>query len=108
MSRGARLVTGGHAHGRVYEPTILTNVPPDAPVCHEETFGPVLIIEAVEDAEQALAKAMDTRYGLCASIMTGDQDRGLDLAQRFDCGMVHINGPTMASEPSLPNGGVKG
>jgi acyl-CoA reductase-like NAD-dependent aldehyde dehydrogenase len=39
--------------------------------------------------------------------MTADQDRGLDLAQRFNCGMVHINGATMASEPSLPNGGVK-
>ena len=67
----------------------------------------MLVIEAVDDAEEALAKASDTPYGLCASILTGDQDRGLDLAQRLDCGMVHVNGPTMASEPSLPNGGVK-
>jgi len=107
VARGARIVTGGQAEGRVYAPTILTNVPADAPIMREETFGPVLIVEAVDSAEEALEKATDTRYGLCASILTGDQDRGLELAQRFDCGMVHINGPTMASEPSLPNGGVK-
>lgn len=107
VSRGAKLVTGGRAEGLVYAPTILTEVPDTAAITREETFGPVLIVQAVEDAEEALAKASDTRYGLCASILTGDQDRGLDLAQRFDCGMVHINGPTMASEPSLPNGGVK-
>jgi len=107
VARGARVVTGGQAEGRVYAPTILTNVPASASITREETFGPVLVIEAVDDAEEALAKASDTRYGLCASILTGDQDRGLDLAQRFDCGMVHINGPTMASEPSMPNGGVK-
>ena len=107
VSRGAQVVVGGGAEGRVYAPTILTHVPADAPIMREETFGPVLIVEAVDSAEDALEKAVDTRYGLCASILTGDQDRGLDLAQRFDCGMVHINGPTMASEPSLPNGGVK-
>ena len=107
VSRGAKLVTGGRAEGLVYAPTILTEVPDTAAITREETFGPVLIVQAVEDAEEALAKASDTRYGLCASILTGDQDRGLELAQRFDCGMVHINGPTMASEPSLPNGGVK-
>lgn len=107
VARGAQIVTGGQAEGRVYAPTILTNVPADAPIMREETFGPVLIIEAVDSADEALEKASDTRYGLCASILTGNQERGLDLAQRFDCGMVHINGPTMASEPSLPNGGVK-
>jgi acyl-CoA reductase-like NAD-dependent aldehyde dehydrogenase len=104
---GATLVIGGKANGRVYEPTILTNVRAEAAVSSEETFGPVLVIQAVDDAEEALAQAQATPYGLCASIMTADQDRGLDLAQRFNCGMVHINGATMASEPSLPNGGVK-
>ncbi len=107
VALGARIVTGGKATGKVYEPTILTGVPPQAAVSREETFGPVLVVQGIDDAEQALAEAQNTPYGLCASIMTGDQDRGLDLAQRFNCGMVHINGATMASEPSLPNGGVK-
>jgi acyl-CoA reductase-like NAD-dependent aldehyde dehydrogenase len=107
VEAGARLVTGGKANGSVFEPTILTHAPAETPICREETFGPVIIVEAVDSAEEALTKALDTRYGLCAGIVTADHERGLEMAQRFDCGMVHVNGATMASEPSLPNGGVK-
>jgi acyl-CoA reductase-like NAD-dependent aldehyde dehydrogenase len=109
VDRGGRVVTGGTAEGRIYAPTILTHVPRDAVASTgvDETFGPVLIVEVVDDAEEALTRAQDTPYGLSAAIMTGDQDRGLDLAQRFDTGIIHVNGPTMAGEPSLPNGGVK-
>ncbi len=109
VQRGARLLTGGDFNGRVCSPAILADVPHDAAVTRgdEETFGPVLVVEAVDDAEAALARAHHTPYGLSAAIMTGDQRRGLELAQRFDAGIVHVNGPTMAGEPSLPNGGVK-
>ena len=109
VARGARVVTGAKSHGRVYEPTILADVPQDAIVNlgTEETFGPVLVVESVDGSEQALARALDTPYGLSAAIMTGDQDRGLALAQRFDTGIVHVNAPTLVGEPSLPNGGVK-
>ncbi|MES2944589.1 MAG: aldehyde dehydrogenase family protein, partial [Pseudomonadota bacterium] len=107
VAQGARLVTGGRAQGRVYEPTILANVPPQARVSCEETFGPVLIVQAVDNAEHAMSEALATPYGLCAGILTADVERGLALAQRFDCGMVHVNGATMAGEPAMPNGGVK-
>ncbi len=109
VERGARLVTGGTRDGAVYAPTILADVPPDAPVADgcAETFGPVVVVEAVDSAEEALTKAQDTPYGLSAAIMTGDQQRGLDMAQRFDTGIVHVNSATMAGEPHLPNGGVK-
>lgn len=109
VERGARLVTGGSSEGRVYEPTILTEVPPDAVVTlgSEETFGPVLVVEAVSGAEDAITRAQATPYGLSAAIMTGDQDRGLALAQQMDTGIVHVNAPTLVGEPSLPNGGVK-
>lgn len=109
VERGATLVTGGKGCGLVWEPTILTDVPPDA-VCttgSDETFGPLLVIERFDDPEAALTAAQDTPYGLSAAIMTGDAGRGLDMAQRFDTGIVHVNGPTMAGEASLPNGGVK-
>ncbi len=109
VRRGARLVTGGRARGRVYEPTILTHVPADA-VCATgatETFGPLLVIEAFDDPEAALAAAQATPYGLSASIMTRDHQRGLAMASRFDTGIVHVNAPTMASEAALPVGGVK-
>lgn len=109
VKRGARLVIGGKANGRVYEPTILTDVPADA-ICgtgKTETFGPLLVVEAYDDAEAALAAAQATPYGLTASIMTRDHARGLDMAARFDSGIVHVNGATMASEAALPVGGVK-
>jgi acyl-CoA reductase-like NAD-dependent aldehyde dehydrogenase len=109
LDRGATLVTGGTHEGRIYTPTILTNVPADA-ICTtgaDETFGPLLVIEAFDDAEDALRKAQDTPYGLTASIMTRDRARGLAMAARFDSGIVHVNGPTMASEAALPVGGVK-
>lgn len=95
--------------GRMFSPTILADVPSDAIVNRgtEETFGPLLVIECVDDAEVAVARAHRTPYGLTAAIMTGDQGRGLEFAQRFDTGIVHVNGSTMAGEPSLPNGGVK-
>ena len=109
IARGAQAVTGGKAIGNIYEPTILINVPKDA-ICAtgcDETFGPVLVVQAFDDAEQALAEAQDTPYGLTAAIMTTDTARGQDMAMRFDAGIVHINTATMASEASLPVGGVK-
>lgn len=109
LDKGATLVTGGAFKGRIYEPTILTNVPKTVLATQgcDETFGPLLIIEAFDDPEQALKDAQDTPYGLSAAIMTADAARGLDMAQRFDTGIVHVNGATMAGEASLPNGGVK-
>ena len=109
VDRGGTVVTGGTSAGRVFAPTILIGVPHDALVSDQrhETFGPLLVVEAVASAEDALARAQATPYGLSAGIMTGDQSRGLDLAQRFDTGIVHVNASTMGAEPSLPNGGVK-
>lgn len=109
LDRGAMLVTGGTCKGRVHEPTILTHVPGDVTATRgcSETFGPLLIVEPFDDPEAALAAAQATPYGLSAAIMTGNAARGLEMAQRFDTGIVHINGATMAGEASLPNGGVK-
>ena len=109
VARGARVVTGGRADGLIYQPTILTDVPKDA-VCatgHDETFGPMLVIQPFDDPEQALVEAQDMPYGLSAAIMTEDQARGFDMAQRIDAGIVHVNAATMAGEASLPNGGTK-
>jgi acyl-CoA reductase-like NAD-dependent aldehyde dehydrogenase len=109
VAKGARVVTGGKSQGLMFEPTILTEVPSDATCTTgcDETFGPLLVIEAFDDAEQALNDAQDTPYGLSVAIMTSDNARGLEMAQRFDTGIVHVNGATMASEASLPVGGVK-
>ena len=109
LRHGARLITGGKNSGRLYEPTILADVSSSAECTNgqTETFGPLLVVEPFNDVEQALADAQATPYGLSASIMTRDHVRALELASRFDTGIVHINAPTMASEAALPVGGVK-
>ena len=73
----------------------------------EETFGPVASIEIVDDAEQAVARANATGYGLSAGIITGDNQRGFELASRIESGIVHVNDQTVGDEPQMPFGGVK-
>ena len=72
-----------------------------------ETFGPVATVEVVDGAEEAVARANDTAYGLAAGILTGDPDRGLALADRLQAGIVHVNDQPVGDEPQMPFGGVK-
>jgi len=104
---GAKVLTGGSADGPCYRPTILADVPDGARIHSEETFGPVLVAQAVQDAEEAVAIANSTRYGLSAGLITSDNQRGFALARRIDAGVVHVNDQTIADEPQLPLGGVK-
>jgi succinate-semialdehyde dehydrogenase/glutarate-semialdehyde dehydrogenase len=95
LDRGATLLTGGRARPDigpfVFEPTILTDVPDDARLTDEETFGPVVRIESVPDAEAALERANDSRYGLNATVWSGDRSRGESLAADIECGTVSVN-----------------
>jgi acyl-CoA reductase-like NAD-dependent aldehyde dehydrogenase len=63
--------------------------------------------QPVADADEAVAIANSTRYGLSAGLITGDNQRGLALARRIDSGVVHVNDQTVADEPQLPLGGMK-
>jgi len=107
VDRGATVLVGGAAEGACYQPTLLTDVPDDAPFASEETFGPVAAIEVVDDADAAVARANATGYGLSAGIITGDLDRGMSLARLIESGIVHVNDQTVADEPQMPFGGVK-
>jgi acyl-CoA reductase-like NAD-dependent aldehyde dehydrogenase len=107
IDAGARVLTGGSAEGPCYRPTILTDVPAGARIHSEETFGPVLVAQPVDDADEAVAIANSTRYGLSAGLITGDNQRGFALARRIDSGVVHVNDQTVADEPQLPLGGMK-
>jgi len=75
-------------------------------VFREETFGPVAAIMAVRDADQAVAVANDTEYGLGANLWTQDIALAEKLAPRIDSGQVFING-MVTSDPRIPFGGVK-
>ena len=70
-------------------------------------IGPVASIEVVDSAEQAVARANDTAYGLAAGILTSDPDRGLALAEQLQSGIVHVNDQPVHDEPQMPFGGVK-
>jgi acyl-CoA reductase-like NAD-dependent aldehyde dehydrogenase len=107
VAAGAKVLAGGQADGPCYRPTILADVPAGAAIHSEETFGPVLVAQPVEDAEEAVAVANSTRYGLSAGLITRDNQRGFALARRIDAGVVHVNDQTIADEPQLPLGGVK-
>jgi acyl-CoA reductase-like NAD-dependent aldehyde dehydrogenase len=107
VARGAVVRTGGSYKGQVYQPTILTNVPADAAVAQEETFGPVVLVEAVDTPEEAVAAANRTLYGLTSSILAGDTYRAFELAPRIQCGIVNVNSPTVNDEIHAPMGGVR-
>jgi acyl-CoA reductase-like NAD-dependent aldehyde dehydrogenase len=107
VAAGARVLAGGEAVGPVYRATLLADVPEDSDFARHETFGPVAAIEVVEDADAAVARANATAYGLSAGLITSDPDRGLELAQRIEAGIVHVNDQTVGDEPQMPFGGVK-
>jgi acyl-CoA reductase-like NAD-dependent aldehyde dehydrogenase len=106
VAKGAKVLAGGEADGSVYQATLLTEAPED--FTSVETFGPVAAIEVVGDADEAVARANETTYGLSAGIITSDPDRGLALAQQIQSGNVHVNDQPVADEPQMPFGGVKG
>src|SRR6478752_6357145 len=77
-------------------------------VCSSDLFAPQVSITRAKNADEAIALANDTEYGLSAAIFTRDIARGFALAKRIDSGICHINGPTVADEAQMPFGGVKG
>lgn len=109
LADGARLLIGGRCvdgPGYFYEPTVLDQVRPDMAAACEETFGPAAAIIRVADAEQAIAVANATEFGLGAALWSGDLQRAQRLARRIEAGAVFINA-VVASDARLPFGGVK-
>jgi acyl-CoA reductase-like NAD-dependent aldehyde dehydrogenase len=95
VAQGAKALTGGHRNpglqGFYYEPTVLVDVDHTMAVATEETFGPVIPIMKVKDAEEALRLANDSRYGLSGSIFSGDKATARRLADALQTGSVCIN-----------------
>jgi acyl-CoA reductase-like NAD-dependent aldehyde dehydrogenase len=107
VAKGAEVLAGGDADGSVFNATLLANVPEEAELAQNETFGPVAAIEVVDSADEAVERANATSYGLASGIITSDADRGLELAQRIQAGIVHVNDQPVGDEPQMPFGGVK-
>jgi succinate-semialdehyde dehydrogenase/glutarate-semialdehyde dehydrogenase len=109
VAAGARLLTGGHRidrPGNFYAPTVLADVPAGSPAYREEFFGPVASIFRARDAGEAIRIANDSRFGLGASVWTGDAGEAERFINEIEAGMVFVNS-MVASDPRIPFGGVK-
>lgn len=112
VGKGARILVGGEpaaeGPGRFYQPTVLVGVDHSMKCMTEETFGPLIPIMKVADAEEAIRLANDSAYGLAATIMTRNRKRGAALARRIEAGSVSVNDMlTHCFALGLPMGGVK-
>lgn len=107
LGKGAKALTGGPGEGQFIPATVMTGVTPDMDIWRDETFGPVAPIIVVNGEEEAIALANDTDYGLSAGIITGDDERGLRIAERLETGMAHVNCSSVNDEPNVPFGGSK-
>ncbi|MCW8162131.1 NADP-dependent succinate-semialdehyde dehydrogenase [Stutzerimonas stutzeri] len=109
VGRGARVLTGGKAHdngGSYFEPTLMVDVPHDAKVAKEETFGPLAPLFRFKDEAEAIALANDTEFGLAAYFYARDLGRVFRVAEALESGMVGVNTGLISTEVA-PFGGVK-
>jgi succinate-semialdehyde dehydrogenase/glutarate-semialdehyde dehydrogenase len=109
VAMGARLLTGGHrlpGPGNFYAPTVLADVPSNAPAFREEVFGPVATVLRAAGIDAAIALANDTDFGLGAAAWSADPGEQQRFVEELEAGMVFING-MVASDARLPFGGVK-
>jgi succinate-semialdehyde dehydrogenase/glutarate-semialdehyde dehydrogenase len=94
-SRGASVLCGGNARPEIgpgfFEPTVISGVDVSMRLFQEETFGPILAIQVVKDAQEAMSRANDSPFALAASIWTKHKDRGLALAKELRAGAVMVN-----------------
>ncbi|MEE9593819.1 MAG: aldehyde dehydrogenase family protein, partial [Candidatus Hydrothermarchaeales archaeon] len=104
---GAKVLTGGKADGRYFEPTVIVNVPPQSKVCTEEIFAPVVNIFEYGDIEEALDGINDSHYGLQAGIFTNDHDVIWRAFERLEVGGLMINDTPMFRVDNMPYGGIK-
>ena len=111
VAEGATVALGGGrpAHlpvGYYVEPTVLTDVAPDATVAQEEIFGPVLVVQAYDTEDEAVALANNSAYGLSGAVFSGSIEHARAVAGRLRTGTVSLNGGLWYG-PDVPFGGYK-
>lgn len=111
IDEGAELLTGGLGQphgleeGNFVKPTVFVNVTNDMRIAREEIFGPVLSVISYKDAQEAVAIANDTNYGLAAYVQSSDPERASKIASQLEAGQVLVNG--FKYDPQVPFGGFK-
>jgi acyl-CoA reductase-like NAD-dependent aldehyde dehydrogenase len=110
IARGATVAARADAPAArsFFPPTVLTGITDEMKVMQEETFGPLLPVIKVRDAEEAIRRANDSPFGLSASVWTRDRARGAAIARELEAGTVMINdASSVVGAPHVPYGGVK-
>lgn len=108
VEKGARILAGGHHKGTLFEPTLVADVPFDAELVSEETFGPVISVRTFKNIDDAVAEVNEGKYGLQAGLFTNDHAVIRKVARELRVGGVMINeGPDFRAE-HVPFGGIKG
>jgi acyl-CoA reductase-like NAD-dependent aldehyde dehydrogenase len=105
---GGEILAGGDAGADgLIRPTVIAGAPESDRVVGEEVFGPVVVVNAVDSVDEAIARANGTRFGLQAAVFTRGLDTALDAAERLEFGGVIVNeAPTFRAD-QMPYGGVK-
>jgi phosphonoacetaldehyde dehydrogenase len=107
VAAGARVLAGGHRHGALFEPTIITNVPRDCRMVVCESFGPLAPVITVRDLDDAIALANSTAYGLSSGVVTNNLAHATRAIQELRCGTVNINEVPGFRVENSPFGGIK-
>lgn len=104
---GAKLLLGGSANGNVLSPTVLTGTKPEHRVCKDEIFGPVTIVEPVEDFAAGLVACNASRFGIQAAVFTRDLGRALTAYRELEFPGVLVNDAPSFRVDNIPYGGVR-
>ena len=107
VERGAKVLLGGDYEAAYHQPTVLVDIPLEAEIIWEETFGPVLAVTKVADLDAALDVANRSRYGLDSAVFTRSLDQAWKAAHALECGMVHVNDAPAHGVGHFPFGGYK-
>jgi succinate-semialdehyde dehydrogenase/glutarate-semialdehyde dehydrogenase len=109
VQMGARVVLGGHrldGPGYFFAPTVLANIPKEAPAAKEELFGPVASLFPVNGIEEALQLANNTAFGLGSCLWTNEEQERELFINEIEAGLAFVNGMVL-SDPRIPFGGIK-
>jgi vanillin dehydrogenase len=108
VSKGATVRAGGQTLPNAVVPaTLLTGTTPDMTLYNDEIFGAVTTVLEVDGADEAVALANQTSYGLTAGVISENLHEGIEVARRLRTGIVHVNDQTVADEPQAPFGGIQ-
>lgn len=107
VAQGAKVLYGGHRKGALLEPTVIVDVPRDAQMVVQESFGPLAPIMKVKDLQDAIALANGTAYGLSSGIVTKDMEKAIYAVKHLRMGTVNINEVPGYRIENSPFGGVK-